>query len=466
MSTDPFPEHTVLIPGPTFHVDLAPLDARHPVHYSCRLLIFPCASSTQRASQLAAFKIGLQTLVSRCPILSGIVVPLPAEEIHPGLEDWRTIVPSQGLELIVEDFRETLSSFRDIEASEFLEELFPFDQLAPIPAGLTNENPFAACKVQFSAVEGGTIIAFALSHSVADGSGMNEIMRVLSEGTRFAQDRSGTEKEENHHPMGLDRSLLRNLSSIKPFNLEDHPAFTWETGPPPNQPPHPFQATKPETAVWIKISPTGLAKLKADATDPDGPPISTHDALTALLWRSIFYLRHHRNKAALDVHPSTVVHLLMPSDARRHLGLAASYVGNAVYQLCASVELGELLSENGLRVAARAVREAIKSVTKEIVESYMVQLKEKWVGWQFMVIAGSTAVAMGTDWTSGGLYDQEWGEAFGRARRCRYPGIPGAVGHYIAPRLPDGSAEVCVAVGKGEVEWLRGVEGFGKYMEI
>src|SRR5580704_14185993 len=101
----------VLIPGPSFHIDLAALDARHPVHYSRRLLIFRCASAAQRDAQLAALKTALQALLLRCPILGGTIVPLPPDKAKEGKEDWRTIVPGQGIELIVRDLRTVMVSF-------------------------------------------------------------------------------------------------------------------------------------------------------------------------------------------------------------------------------------------------------------------------------------------------------------------------------------------------------------------
>jgi hypothetical protein len=110
---------TVLIPGPFFHIDLSALDARHPVHYSRRLLIFRCASSAQRDAQLAAFKAGLQALVLRCPILGGLIVPMPPDVVSDGQQDWRTIVPDRGIELIVKDLRAAMASFEELEAAEF-----------------------------------------------------------------------------------------------------------------------------------------------------------------------------------------------------------------------------------------------------------------------------------------------------------------------------------------------------------
>jgi trichothecene 3-O-acetyltransferase len=100
-------DDNLFIQGPAFHVDLAAIDAQHPVHYSRRHYIFRCTSHAQRDAQLEALKAAVKVLVARCPILAGMVVPLPPEEAIPEEDDWRTIVPRPGLELVVRD----LSSF-------------------------------------------------------------------------------------------------------------------------------------------------------------------------------------------------------------------------------------------------------------------------------------------------------------------------------------------------------------------
>lgn len=457
-------DDTVLIPGPSFHIDLAALDACHPVHYSRRLLIFRCSSSAQRNTQLAALKTGLRALTLRCPILAGIVVPLPPEVASNDRQDWRTVVPDQGIELIVRDLRTAVPSFEELETADFPPLHLPYDLLVPIPLDIGNDRPFAACKVQFSAINGGTILTFAMSHSVADGAGTNELMRVLSEETRFAQEHP-SEIRSMSETMGMDRSIIRGVRSKIPFNIEQHPAYTWKTTPPVNAPSHPFEATSPEIPVLLRISPAGLAQLKADATSPDAPPISTHDALSALIWRSVLLIRSRRSASTQDLPSSTVGSIFMPSDARRHLNLPPSYVGNAVYQLTAALDLSTLFSPSGLQHAASAVRRAIASVNAALVSSYMAMVNERWVGWQFMGTAATTGVAMGTDWTSGSLYSEDWGEAFGPVIRYRYPGAVGQPFNCVMPKLPDGGAELIVGVMPEEVEVLRGVECFGKYIE-
>ena len=103
------------------------------------------------------------------------------------------------------------------------------------------------------------------------------------------------------------------------------------------------------------------------------------------------------------------------------------------------------------------------AVKPDLVASYMAELKERWVDWGFMVGTSTVGVAMGTDWTSGVLYSDDWGEAFGPLVRYRYPSEGGA-GNCILPKLPDGSAEFMVGVMPNEVEVLRGDECLGKYL--
>jgi trichothecene 3-O-acetyltransferase len=473
MADSSFKDDSVLISGPLFHIDLAGLDAFHPVHYSSRLMIFQCTSSAQRDAQLTAFKSGLQALVNRCPMLGGIVVPLPPDEAKNGKEDWRTIVPDKGMELVVRDLRTKLSSFDELEAAGFAALQLPYDLLTTVPRNIGNDRPYNAFKVQFSAIEGGSIITVSLSHSVGDGSGTNELTRALAEETKLAQTSSGGTTTSGVLPEAaamMDRSALRKLKSGSPFDIKDHPAYRWDYPPSANfsQPkkasPHPFAASAPETAVLLHISPASLEKLKADATAPDAPFISTHDAIAALIWRSTLLIRSRRSTAAQNLPPSTLGSVFLPSDARRHLKLTESYIGNCVYQLTATLDLGTLLSPSGLKHAASAIRRAISAVTPEKVSSLLAMTNEKWPHWGFMESYATTGVAMGTDWTSGMLYAQDWGDAFGPLIRYRYPGAVGSAGCCILPKLPDGSAELTVGIMPEEETVLRSAECFGPYI--
>ncbi|KAK0879217.1 hypothetical protein LTR87_006887 [Friedmanniomyces endolithicus] len=464
MTDNAVPEGSTFFSGPDFHIDLPAIDALHPVHYGRRLLIFRCVSSEQRSAQLAALKAGLQALVRRCPILGGTVIPQPPNEAFGSQPIWRNIEPGNGLELVVRDLRTALPSFAEFEADGFQPAHLPYDLLVPIPRLIDDDQPFAACKVQYSAFEGGTVLTWGISHSVTDGSGNNELTRILSEQVRLAGQPTGTIAKETSI-LGLDRSALRSITTGPPFKIEDHPGYAKPSVPPQlheGVPAHPFQASSPEVPVVIRITASNLAKLKSDATLGNGARVSTHDALAGLLWRSTMLIRSRRTASGEGVPPTTSTTLFFPSDARKHIHVDNSYIGNAVYQLAVSEELGNLLSQIGLQYAASAIRRAITAVTPDLVTSLMSEVNRRWVDWAWATAGtlSTTGVAMGTNWTSGAVYLDDWGEAFGPVVRFRYPGEAGS--NAILPKLPDGAAEVMVSVRPSEVDILRGGGCFGK----
>jgi hypothetical protein len=126
---------------------------------------------------------------------------------------------------------------------------------------------------------------------------------------------------------------------------------------------------------------------------------------------------------------------------------------------------------------ARALRTAINAVTvaPEKVKSLMAMTNQRWIPWAFLSTAETTGFPMGTDWTGGPeVYGYDWGSAFGgvlggggrdgNGRMVRYR-YPDEAFNVVFPRLPDGSAEVVVAVLPDEVEVVKGVEGLGRYLD-
>ncbi|KAJ7773457.1 hypothetical protein B0H16DRAFT_1512412 [Mycena metata] len=455
-------EEILLLEGPPFHLEFAPIDGRHMLHFARRLIIFRCTSAAQRDAQLAAFKIGIKALLVRCPLLAGTVVPSDEKE------DWRTIVPGAGLELVVKDLRKSIPTFEELEATNFPPHHFSWDLVMPISRDLSNDRPHAACKMQFSVFEGGTILTLAISHTVGDGGGMDMLTRTLLDATRLAQEDSSTIAPSGEL-LGIDRSFLRNIKSDLEFKFEQHPAYRLKSAAPLTVPgANTFGAGSSEIPVLLRISANGLAQLKEDATTP-GARISTHDALAALMWRTIMTVRHRRSSAAQSIPLSTTSNIFMPTNARHHLKLPPSYVGNVVYQLIAGLDLGTLFSPSGLQRAALEIRRAITAITPELVGNYFAYLTDdassRGIDYQFMNgTAGTTGFAMGTCFGSTPvLIGGDWGKAFGPVVAYRLPGDPTNV---VMPKLLDGAAEVVLSMLPEEEEFVRGSEGFGKYLAL
>lgn len=459
----PLYDEDLLFPGPDFKIDLPRIDACHPVYYARRLLIFRCTSDEQRHAQISALKIGIKALVQRCPLLAGKLSRLPPNEASTQVDEWRNIVPSEGLKLFVKDLRERMPSFAALEEQNFPPTELKFDLLVPIPKDVGSEG--LACRIQYSAIEGGTILCWVLSHSVGDGGANNELIRVLAKEVMLAS-KSGDEETGDRKILDLDRHAVIDIKSDIPFQAKDHPGYRAR---PPSPTPdealeranHPFRATRPEIPLIFTIPLASLERLKIDATPPAPAWISTHDALVALIWRTQIRLHRQRSPAAQALPETTLTTLYMPSDARKALNIPSGYIGNVIYQLSATLPLSLLLSENGLQSAALAIRQAIASVNPEKIKSYYAKMGEEWVEWAFLSSYDTTGVAMGTAWTSGALYDLDWGEDFGRMVSYR---LPDEASNIVLPKLRNGGAEIMIGVMPDEIDKLRGMEEFMEYV--
>jgi len=455
--TSPSIEKVIIINGPDSHIDLSALDARHVLHYSRRLLFFSCTTSAQHDAQLTALEKGLESLLKRCPILGGIVAA-PNKDGNDPLA--RGIVPGPGIELNVKDLGTSMPSLAELAEDNFDSRYFKWEQLMPVPADLDNEMPYPAFKVQFSSIDGGTILTFAMSHTVSDGNGMDVLMLVLAEEVRNS---NSSRNPVTNEYIGMDRGPIRDVKSDTTFNINEQPAYRWKTPAIP-QSSHYFVASAPELPLVLRIPPAKLKRLKADATTPDAPPISTHDAVVALMWRSLLLIRSRRPDSKTDQPLKT--RLFLPSDCRKQLDLPASYVGNAVYQLTAQLDIDNLLSPSGLKHAASALRAAITAATPERVRSYFNLINNDPIracrlgyAWEALTDAD---LAIGTCLNSDiVLYGSDWGGAFGPVQRFRDISDNGDTA--VMPRLPDGSVEVVVSVMSDEVALLKGEKCFGKY---
>jgi hypothetical protein len=446
---------TIYIPGPYFYVHLSAQDALHPVHYSRRLLIFRCEDLEQWQVQLRSLEVGLRQLLRRCPVLGGEVVT-SEEGVH------AIHHRNAGLELVIRDLRKTLPSYQTLEKENFPPSILTYDFLMPIPLDIGNTSPVPACMVQLTPIQGGSIISWAMSHSVADGRGTDVLMSLLSENVKNAMNQVDQvplhEALASEEQVGMDRSAIREVRCDVPFDIARHPAYSARPSLPTSLGTIQSQSSPPQTpltSIVLSLSRDGLERLKtACQPDPESEIkwVSSHDAICALLWRI------HVMTCGDPGEERGTTKIFFPSDARRHLGLDAGWIPNAVYQVTASIPLNDMRGMEevtALRIAAKAVRRALTSINSEDVKSYFKHLENVgWVDWGFLSMS-PVDFAMGTDWSSA-VYEDGWGKAFGPLRSWRYPGELGGIRMgAVLPRRTDGSVEVMLKIGEDQVELVR-----------
>jgi hypothetical protein len=457
--------------SPDFDFELAVNDALIFNLYSYRILIFKMDGNWNHHASTEVLKQGLQKLTERCPPLGGKVVSIEhlVEEQH----GWKKVIPGPGIKLVVRDLRSELK-YADLEAREFPAEALICEQVVPISPAPIMEGEAPGSVFQYTWIDGGALLAVGIDHPITDGNGMNTIMGMLAEECRRAQ--SGQPSPKTYEPrdatvLGTDRSLIRSLENNAKNSPNYHRSYTFLDQPPLHVEEKIESDPKMDTDMYMfQILPEKLVELK-NAASTNGLKISTHDALSALTWRSVMISRY---KAGVIKDLDTEVEFHLPTDVRGLLGLDKDYVGNAVYFITCTMRLRELIQPDSLPKAAALIRKQLSARNADLIAGYhslvksLADLSQMTFGWIQNVT--TTAFAIGSSWKANQMYGADWGSAFGPVMRFRSPDV-GFFGvfrglAFVCPRVQGtGPAEIQMWLEPVGWEALQNDKLFMKFYE-
>ncbi|KAL7787166.1 putative enoyl-CoA hydratase/isomerase family protein [Trichoderma ceciliae] len=434
---------SIAIPAPPFELTLSHWDRVFPPTHSKRILCFSLPEDANKQQIVDHLHIALHHTVQQLPFLAGSLVPRVEDG---GKRPWlRTISSTGAAYLDVKDLSDELS-FSYFADSNFDQQLFDADQLCSLPkVAYVQDEPVNVCRFQANFIDGGLLLVVQILHTIVDGRGVTDCIKIFAEHFRNAQ--SGT----LGHPLETTKSLYSlNRTTLLSANgalgdIENHPAFTTS----------PLVSGKfvgvENGCHTFRMSAEALVALKKAATAQPGTEdevwISTGDAIAALIWRSVILARY---RAGLLSAEATVV-LTQPLDVRAMLNLPEPYFGNAFYITRPSLPLSALAdTENGLRTAARTLRADIKSMTGEKFRDFLGLAGRTAIGEPIrlstMGEAATTAITYSSHFAFN-IHELDFGPAFGdgRIKAFRHPArgtMPGAV--IVMPRLQDGGCEFMV----------------------
>lgn len=382
---------THFISGPAPKLDLIYSDVWLPGIYSRRILTFELPDNSNHERALDCLHRSLQSLVNGTPELGGIIVALPVDDAT-NKEDvpWKAIRPYKGIEFAIKDVRNEISSYKDLESKGFPVAAFKDEVLVPVPV-MFQPEPNAEMIVQASLIEGGLLLTVCLCHSLTDGNGMNAIMIALAEQCKLAAQMEGPLEPR---ALKMDRKVMLELTGDKK-DLSDHPAYgrfegafmpkiaTQEKAAPEEnvskELPKDSVVMNGETEKEIATSPapptaqvhtyrisTADASALKEIAGARGR-VSTHDAIAALMWRTLTVARHKAGRLDAD-RTSTYS---FPHNSRRHVGLPKDWVGNCCYFVSASLPVTKILEPDSLPVLAAAIRAGLNAVNKDVVGGIM-----------------------------------------------------------------------------------------------
>lgn len=423
---------------PAHALELSYLEQANPRGYTRLMFFFPANLDVDQMEVVEIFRKALEPTLKAIPSLACEFVPV---------EDGKTPTGRVALKhgnfgsLVVRDVRGTGFSYEELRQQKFPQsrldpEVFCSRGVFPQPG---EKQPVWI--PQLNIIDGGFILTLHNHHTIYDAQAINEILKVWAQNCRHIQNEAvpvcnslpAEQFERSAH-------ITTRESTADIGNPEKHPEFIVA----------PFTLSWPETAFRTThrqrvyhLSPKALAELKNDCTEPGDSWISTNDAATALMWRSII-----RAQADLETLPEDAMsHHIVVVDLRLRSNppLSKHYPGCPMNYARPGMNLRDLCNSTSLAPLARAIRDQVDQRTPAYTESLITLLNNipgyghfAWTSFPSLL----TTDCMTSTWYKLDILDHDFGPAIGQIERVRFPtgGLFNGLS-MIYPQVTRGEAE-------------------------
>ncbi|KAK2743955.1 hypothetical protein FQN55_007004 [Onygenales sp. PD_40] len=231
----------------------------------------------------------------------------------------------------VKDLRDSFpSSYAELESRGFPVAAFDGEMLcrrSVWPAAA--EEPLPISLVQANFIRGGLVLTWCILHMAGDGTSFCTWTRIWAEGCRRAQGLDIPDPIQLPEAIWEDPERVMGPSGRNAGRFEDHLEYTLLPFTPPGAPPKMLSPSHRGQVFYF--SPESLAVLKAEAfpvntTRPsDQSWISTNDALSALLWRTVMAAQSPLENLAGD--PVSIFNIAIDGRQRTDPKSAPGYFG-------------------------------------------------------------------------------------------------------------------------------------------
>lgn len=333
--------------------------------------------------------------------------------------------------------------------------------------------------VQANFVRGGLILTWCILHMFGDGNTFLTWTRLWAEGCRRAQGLAAAVPD----PFRLDPAMFADrerpgvmrASGRNPGRLEDHPEYTLLPFTPRGAPPKMLSPSHRGQVFYF--SPAALAALKAEAApanatqQPTGQDwISTNDALSALVWRTVMAVQNPVDKLGDDDDPVSVFNIAIDGRRRTDPPVHPRTLGCFLEYVAVTARIREMLTSLSLADLAVRIRKALLRADGQFTDDVVALVDrledvDRLVPTAFLDVPGNHCVQ--TSWANFELYGLDWGDALGgKIQAVRAPSVGVINGlQVMLPVLPDGGMEVLVGVEESCLEKLLSEPLWMKYAE-
>lgn len=347
------------------------------------------------------------------------------------------------------------SSYAELKSKAFPVAAFDADTLCRRSVWPSPGERLPISLVQANFIRGGLILTWCLLHMVGDGKSFYTWMKVWAEECRRIQGLEIPEPVSLPTAIWSDRERVMKSSGRNAGLLENHPEYTLLPFTPPGPPPK--MVSPYHRGQVFYFSPAALEALKAEASPANATQlsdqkwISTNDALSALLWRTVMAVQSPLDSLGSGDDPASVFNIAIDGRLRTDPPVHPETQGCFLEYIAVSAPIRKMLGSLSLADLAIMIRKQILRADGQFTDDVAALVEkledvDRLVPRAFLDVPGFNCVQ--TSWVNFELYSLDWGSLLGGkidAVRTPHVGVINGL-QVVLPVLPDGGMEILVGI--------------------
>ncbi|ODM19637.1 hypothetical protein SI65_04622 [Aspergillus cristatus] len=432
---------------------LTSLERIGPKGYLRYVFPFQLAEDYKIDEVATVLRTGYDALKNRIPVVACEAVP-DLKSKQAGVLKLQRLDGSDIEDIVVKDLRNSDAfpqQYSELKEKAFPVAAFDADILCRRSVWPSPGERLPISLVQANFIRGGLILTWCIFHMVGDGTSFYTWTKVWADECRRAL-------QDSIEPVHLDEAIWRDRSRMmmpsgrNPGSLKSHPEYTLLPFTPAGAPPK--MLSPHHRGQVFYFSPAALKALKAEASPAraivpsDQSWISTNDALSALLWRTVMAVQSPLD--TLEGDPVSVFNIAINGRKRTDPPVHPETQGCFLEYIAVSLPIREILGSRNLADLAILIRKAVLRADNQYTDDVMSLVEQledidRLVPTGFLDVPGFNCLL--SSWVGFELYELEWGSLLGRTKAVRTPSVGAINGlQIVLPPLPDGGVEILIGV--------------------